>query len=130
MNQKLISLLLISCFISNVSLAECNFSTGVTRLEDGSYKYSKECHIKVGEMKQDLEIANKQVEQLNKVIELKDLALSKSNERVALWMDTTYKLEDRLNKIEGLQSKNHFLYFGLGVVTAIGAAYAASKLIR
>lgn len=130
MNQKLTSLLLISCFISNVSLAECNFSTGVTRLEDGSYKYSKECHIKVGEMKQDLEIANKQVEQLNKVIELKDLALSKSNERVALWMDTTYKLEDRLNKIEELQSKNHFLYFGLGVVTAIGAAYAASKLIR
>lgn len=127
--KKLISTILIVSCLSNVALADCDFST-VTKLEDGSYKYSKECHIKVGEMKRDLDIANKQVKLLNDSLELKDLALSKSNERIALWMDTTYKLEDRLNKIDELRSKNNWIYFGLGAVFTGLAVWGAGQLVK
>lgn len=128
--KKTISTILAMCMISNVALADCNFATDIETLPDGRRAYSKECHIKVGEMKRDLEIANKQVETLNKAIELKDLAMAKSNERVELWMNTTYKLEDRLNKIDSLQSKNNWIMFGLGVVVTGAAVWGAGQLVR
>lgn len=109
-------------------MADCDFSTGIKPNPDGSYTYTKECHIKVGEIKQDLDVTKTQVVELKKAIELKDLALKLSDERVNLWMDTSLKLETRLNKIEDLKSKNELLYFGLGVATTVLAVWAAGQL--
>lgn len=128
--KKLISTVLAMCMISNVALAECNWKTDIETLPDGRRAYSTECHIKVGEMKRDLETANQQVVVLTKAIELKDLAYAKSNERLELWMNTTYKLEDRLNKIDSLQAKNSWLMFGLGVVVTSAAVWGAGQLRR
>lgn len=126
--MKVISLFVLVSFMGNLALADCDFSTGITRNEDGSYRYSKECHTKVGVMKQDLQVAQEQLEGYKKAIELKDLALVKTEQRVQLWTDTTFKLEDRITKIDELQSKNNILYFGLGVVFTGLAVWGAGQL--
>lgn len=128
--MKKISLLVLLSFISNVALADCDWSTGVTKLPDGSFKYSAECHIKVGETVRDLDIAKNQIVDYKKAIELKDLALQKSDERVNLWMDTSYKLQDRMAAIDSIQSKNNWLHFGLGVVFTGLAVWGAGQLRR
>jgi len=126
--KKLISLILILVSFSNVALADCDFSTGITRNDNGSYTYSRDCHIKVGSMKLDLEAANKQLTEYNKVIELKDLALSKGNERSDLWMNTSFKLQDRMNAIDDLKGKNQLLMFFAGVAITSLAVWGAGNL--
>lgn len=128
--NKIVSFVLLLTILSNVAFADCDFSSGITLLPNGNFEYSRECHLKVGQIKSDLGIANKQITDLNTALQLKDLALKKSDERVELWMGTTYKLEDRVSKIDELGSKNNLLYFGLGALTVIGAGFMAGKLIH
>lgn len=125
--KKVITLVLSIFMFSNVALADCDFKTGITE-KDGSYLYTKECHIKVGEMKRDLGIANEQVKKLNLSLNLKDEALRRANERADLWMDTSYKLEKRVETMDNLYQRNKWLYFGLGVLATSAAVYAAGQL--
>lgn len=128
--KKIASFILMLCFASNLAFAECDFSTGITPLGDGTFKYSGECHRKVGQLQQENKTKDAQLADLTKAIELKDLAISKADQRTQLWMDTSYKLEDRLNKIDELRSKNEVLYFALGVVFTGAAVWGASQLVR
>ena len=130
MIKKSVLVLVAMSLFSNLAFGECDFSTGITPLSDGGYRYSKECHIKVGENKRDLDIANKQVENLNKALDLKTLALDKSDQRIDLWRDTTFRLEDRINKIDDTYKANQWLYFGLGALTMFAAGYVAAKAIQ
>lgn len=125
--RKFIATILIAC-VPYAAMAECDFRTGVSRNDNGTYTYTKECHVKVGEMKQDLEIVQEQNSKLTKALELKDLALAKSDERADMWQHTTFKLEDRINTIDSMRSTNQWIMFGLGMATMFGATYAASKL--
>lgn len=125
--MKKFSFLLIISLFSNLAFADCDYSK-IVHNPDGSYTYSKELHLCVGQMKQDLEVAQGQVVEYKKAIELKDLALKISDERVTLWTDTSYKLETRLNKIEELKSRNELLYFGVGVGLTILSVWAAGQL--
>lgn len=127
--KRFLCTILVFSFFSNVAMAECDFSTGITKTETG-YLYTKECHVKVGEMKQDLKIANEQNEKLTKALDLKDFAITKADQRADMWMNTTYKLEDRINTIDQMRSTNQWVAFGLGALTMFAAAYAASQLQR
>jgi len=127
--KRILCTILALSFFSNVALAECDFSAGITKTADG-YLYTKECHVKVGEMKQDLKIANEQNEKLTKALDLKDFAITKADQRADMWMNTTYKLEDRINTIDQMRSTNQWVAFGLGALTMFAAAYAASQLQR
>ena len=113
-------LMIVVILMNNLAYAECDFATGIVKKEDG-YLYTKDCHIRVGQLV-------KENENLTKAIELKDLAISKNQERVNLWMDTTYKLEDRVNKMEEIKSQSQFLYFGLGIVSAVAVGYGVARL--
>jgi hypothetical protein len=127
---KMICSVLLGCSILvNTAQADCDWSK-IKDNGDGTYTYSKELHLCVGNLVQDNKVKTQQIADLNQAITLKDLALSKENERIKMWMDTSYALEDRLTKIDSLEKKNDWLYFGLGVVTAVGAGYMASKLIH
>ena len=127
--KNLISFVVGITMLSNIALADCDYSK-VISLPDGTYLYSKELHICVGTMKRDLGIAQQQITDLNQALTLKDLAIKKTEDRVNLWMDTTYKLEDRLNKIDELSRKNDWMYFGLGVVTTGLAVWGAGQLVK
>lgn len=128
--KKLLALILAASLLSNVCYAACDFKTGVVKNEDGSRTYTKECHVAVGEMKQDLEIETEKNAKLNKALNLKDLVIEKADQRADLWMNTTFKLEDRITKIDEMQSTNKWIAFGLGLAVAWGTTYIAVQALR
>lgn len=125
--KKLISYSLLIMMSANIALADCDYSK-VVKNGDGTFTYTKELHICVGQMKQDLEIATSQIVDYKKAIELKDLAIKLSGDRSDLWMNTSFKLQDRMNTIEDLKSKNNWLYYGLGIASGFVAVWAAGQL--
>lgn len=125
--KKLISLIIAFSMFSHIAYADCDFKTGITPNDNGSYTYTKDCHLKVGEMKRDLETANKQIDLFKTSLDYKDLALKRADERADLWMNTAFKLEDRVNTLDQMRKTNEWLYFGLGVLTVFAAGYAARQ---
>jgi hypothetical protein len=79
-------------------------------------------------MKLDLEDREAQVQALTKSIELKDLAIKTHEQRADLWMNTSFKLEDRVNTIERYNDTNKWLYFGLGIVVTGLSVWGAGQL--
>lgn len=129
--KKAITLLVtISLLISNLAFADCDFSTGITKGPNNTYIYTEGCHIRVGELVQENKTKDAQVADLLKAISMKDLALTASDQRAQLWNDTSIKLEDRIQKVDTLTSKNDVLYFGLGVLTTIAVAWATSRVTK
>jgi hypothetical protein len=126
--MKMLSILLALCMVSNTAFADCNFSTDITKQADGTYSYTKECHIKVGQLVQDNKTKDQQISDLNQAITLKDLAITKSDQRAQMWMDTSFKLEDDVQKMNKFKSDNQWIYFGLGVLTVFAAGMATSSL--
>lgn len=109
--------------------ADCDYAN-VVKNGDGTFTYSKELHLCVGNMKQDLSIATQQNDKLGKALDLKDLAITKADQRADLWQASTFKLEDRINAIDEMKDKNNWMYFGLGVLTMFAAGYVASQAYR
>jgi len=116
--KKLIALILL--FSLNAQ-ANCDWSKGITPGPNKTFIYSEECHQEVGKLVQ----ANKD---LQKAIQLKDLAIQQSDTRVALWEKTADNEQDRLIKMDSEEKHNEILYFALGVATTFLAGYAAAKL--
>lgn len=126
--MKLISIVLALSLFGNIAFANCDYSD--IKKVDGGYLYTKELHLCVGEMKQDLEIEQKRTVKLTEALTFKDLAIDNANKRADLWMNTSFKLEDRINTIDELRSRNQWLYFGLGVLTVFAAGYAAKQIYQ
>lgn len=126
--MKIVSLSIILTLILNqVALADCDFSKGITEVT-GGYLYTKECHQKVGKMTEDLKDREVQVEKLTKSIELKDLSIQFNEKRADMWLNTSSKLEDRLNTIERFNATTNFLFFGLGMVFMGAAVWSAAQI--
>jgi hypothetical protein len=124
-------LLLVFIFLfSQISFGNCEFSTGISPMPDGTYRYTKECHIAVGEMKYNLGLTETKLDKLNKALEYKDLALDKADERIERWRNLSLKLEDRLETVDSARKTNEWLYFGLGALTVFMSGYMASQLIH
>lgn len=132
--KKLISLIVLIAFYSQVVLANpnaanCDWKTGIKILPDGNFEYSADCNLKVGLLVQENQTQAQQIQDYQKAIQLKDLALKMSDDRATLWTNTSKDLEDRLQKVDTEEKHNQWLYFSLGVATTFLAAYGASKLI-
>lgn len=113
--------------LANPALADCDWSK-IKNNGDGTYTYSKDLHICVGEMKQDVEIKDKQIQDFRAAIGLKDTALALAEQRTQLWMDTSFKMNDRLNTIENMRSTNNWMYFGLGALTVLATGFMVAEL--
>lgn len=114
------------CFIlllSSSAQATCDWKTGITPGPNDTFIYTKECHLKVG----GLVKAN---QDLTQALQLKDLALTKSDERIQLWTKTAEDEQDRIAKLSSEQKHTDWLYFGLGVLTVIGTGFVTAKLIH
>lgn len=126
--KNLVISLMAFCTFSQSVLADCDFSTGITKGPNKTFTYTEACHQKVGALVQDDKIKTQQLDDLNKAITLKDLALKDSDQRAQDWMNTSGTLEKRVQEIDKLEETNKFLYFGLGVLATGFAAYTAAKL--
>lgn len=127
--NKIISGFLLICFLSNTTLADCDWSK-IVKNSDNTYTYPEQLHLCVGQLVQDNATKDRQISDLNQAIQLKDLALTKSDARMQLWMDTSDKLQNRLTTIDELAKKNEWLMFGLGALTVIGAGFIVSKTLH
>ena len=114
--------------VTQSALANCNPRTDIVEQSNGSFTYSVECHMEFGKLKKNESIREEQVKHLNKSIELQDLALSKANQRIENWQTATYKVEDRLLKLEKSTDTMKWIYFGLGIVVTGAAVWGAGQL--
>jgi len=129
--KKMVSLLMLLTFIPSIALADtskCDW-TQIKNNGDGTYTYSKALYLCTGQLVLDNKTQATQITDLTKAIQLKDLALQNSDARVALWMNTSQQMEERIQKIDSLEKKNDFLYFGLGALAVIGAGFMTARLI-
>lgn len=124
---KRIVILVCALQIANPALG-CEFSKDIQRNEDGTYTYTRDCHVEVGKKLDELDIRLLQIEDLKSSLDLKDLALQKSEERIELWRETSFKLEDRVNKIEKYKSQQQWYWFALGIVVTGAAVWSAGQL--
>jgi hypothetical protein len=125
--ERLVSLILVLCTLSNLSFADCDWST-IKKNVDGSYIYSSTLNLCVGNMVQDNKVKTKQIDDYIKAITMKDLMIQESDKKAQVWSDTSAKLEDRLQKVDSLEKKNDWLWFGLGILVTGAAVFGASKL--
>lgn len=126
--KKIISLFLLISLFSNFAFADCDWSL-IKSNQDGSYTYSKELHVCVGNLIQTNKVLAAQVDDLTKAIQLKDLAITKSDERVNVWMNSSLKLEDSLTKVQSFQAGNSALWFGLGVAATVLSVFVTAKAL-
>jgi hypothetical protein len=112
------------------SFAACDFANDIKAMPDGTYSYTRDCHVEVGKRVKRLALVEQQVVELEKTIELKDLALVKQKERADLWMDTSFKMNDKLQAYEAASSKSDWVHFGLGVAVTVLSVWAAGQLVQ
>lgn len=128
--SKLFYIIILLSILSYSLFADtCDWSK-IQKNADGTYTYSKTLHVCVGQTVQDNKIKDEQVSKLTEAISLKDLAIQKADQRTQLWMDTSEKLENRMQKVDELVKGNERLYFILGVVTTGAAVFLAAKAIK
>lgn len=125
--KKLISFLAAISLFSNVCFADCKFNDLVHN-PDGTVTYSKADHLCVGQMVQDSAVKAKQVDDLNKAVQLKDLTITTADQRADNWMNTSLKLEENVQKMNSLQRDEFWISFGLGVLATFAAGMAAASL--
>jgi len=115
--------------VSDMAWADCDWNTGITPGPNHTYVYSEDCHLAVGNLVQSNKTQTKQITDLTKAIQLKDLALTAADSRTILWQNASDKELNSLNTIQSDQKRSDWLYFGLGAITVLGAGYMAAKLI-
>lgn len=126
---KLIKTLLIVCLSLlsvNRCLADCDFST--IKKSGNKFLYPAECHLKVKDLIDKNKLRKEKISNLESRMELKDLALNKTEDRVKLWQETSYELEKRVMRLHEFQSYDDWLYFGLGFLAAGASVWAAGQL--
>ena len=127
MKRIVLCIILMVSLASHSVLASCN-PKDIVEQANGTYIYPVDCHVDYGRLRQNEEARKKQVEHLKESIKLKDLALDYSNKRIETWQQATYKVEDRLIKLERNNDKLKWIYFGLGIVVMGGAVWGAGQL--
>lgn len=113
-----------------ISFADCSFKDDIKKNQDGTYTYSRDCHVEVGRDLEELDIRKEQNEVYKKIVTLKDLQIEDYQKRSDLWKNTSVDLSDRLSKIENTRNTDKILYFGLGIATMVLSAYTASKIMK
>lgn len=127
--KKLIALIAAFSVFSSTCFATCDWSK-ITKNPDGTYVYSQALNLCVGQTVQDNATKDKQIQDYKKAIDLKDLAITKSDARAQNWMDTSLKLEDNVQKMDSLKKQNEWIWFGIGILSAIGLGMTAAQLSR
>jgi len=125
--KKLICVILSLLMFSNICFADCDWAQ-IKKLPDGGYEYSPALNLCVGQLVQTNAVQTQQLQDLGKAIQLKDLALTNSDARVALWQKSSDDELSRLNTIQSDEKHSDWLFFGLGVATTFLAGYTAAKL--
>ena len=125
--MRIISFLIIFLFSFNL-LAECKWSD-IKKTNEG-YVYPIECHAEVGKIIKENEKRKEEIKELRAALTLKDLTINKFEQRIVLWRDTSYKLEDRLMKQHKYSSYQNWIYFIGGVGLTVLSGWAMGQAAK
>lgn len=125
--MRFVSIFVIFCTLCNSAFGSCDW-TKIKKNPDNTYTYSEALHRCVGNLVQDNQVKAQQIADLNKALTMKDLALQEADKRATLWSNTSENLEGRLQKVDSLEKNNQWLFFGIGVLATVAAAYTANKV--
>jgi hypothetical protein len=121
--KKIFSIVFLVATIPSIAFADCDWSLGIKPLADGGYEYSKDCNERVG-------VVVQQNLDLQKAIKADQDALAVADQRTQNWIDTSLKLEDRVQKVDTIQKQSAWLWFGLGALSIIAAGFGAAQVSR
>lgn len=124
--NKIILFLMLFFFIPQ-AFCDCDWSK-IKVNADGSRTYPLDLHLCVGQLVKQVPLLQQEIVDLNKTITLDQLALKDEQTRTQLWLDTSLKLTDQVNKYESLKSSNNLLYYGLGVATIVLSAWVVGQV--
>lgn len=127
-NSILIAVTIFSLIFSTTVQAECDPAKDIRKLDAQTYAYSVGCHIFVGETIEELGRLKTQNKSLYASIDFYQQALAKSEQRTQLWMDTTFKTQDQLNKFQSASELDGWVKFGLGVGVTVLSVWASGQL--
>lgn len=122
-------LILFSFLLTQIEASEfpCKRDSGITKVE-GGYLYTEACHVAVGNLVETNKNKEQQITHLKKALELKDLALTKSEERAELWKSAALDLESKYAWNTRLDKYENWLFFGLGIAVTAIAVKGAGEL--
>ena len=121
--------LLVNLLALQIAFA-CDFSKGVTENPDGTFKYTRECHIEAGKKIKGYGILEEKNFELEKQVSLKDMIITKHEERTAMWMDTSLKLNDKLQTYDRLATSDRWTSFAIGFGAALLSIYVSDQALR
>jgi hypothetical protein len=121
---KKIVYLVTSLFLATAQAIDCDYST-IKKLENGSYEYSKNCHIHIGQKLEELDLRQEQVKHLGLSTDYYKKAYEMQEDRVNSWMKTSLELDKELQAQKKFSDWEKAAYFGLGILVMYGAAQAA-----
>lgn len=101
--------------------AECDTST-IKKQADGSYSYTKDCHVSVGEALGELDLRREEVKLLRGSLTDMNAAYGIQQKRAESWLDTSLKLEDTIQRQKRINDLEKWLWFGAGCLLMYGAA--------
>jgi hypothetical protein len=123
--------LVFALFLNSVpSNAKCDWSNDIKENPNGTFTYTRECHIEVGKNFKSVSLLNEKVELLEKKLDLKDFQITRYEERTQLWMDTSFKLNDKLMTYEATKKNDFWISFGLGILTTIATGYLFNEISK
>lgn len=108
----------------------CDFSKDIKQNSDGSYTYSRECHIEAGKAVKRVSLLEEKIDLVDKKLELKDLMITKQEDRTQLWIQTSMDMHEKLQKYEDSRRREGWLNFGLGVGVTILSVWAAGQITK
>lgn len=128
---KYVSLLLIGSLLSVSVMAECVPKNDISEdSKTGKFTYSLDCHLEFGKIRQTEKQRLDEIDHLKSSIQMKDMALDLADKRIENWKDATYKMEDRIMKLDKTNDNMKILYFGLGIVVTGLAVWGAGHLAK
>jgi hypothetical protein len=104
---------------------ECN-TADLKHNADGTVLYTKDCHKRVGEVVEELELRKEQVKQLNLSVDFYKKGYDIQDQRAKDWMNTSIQLDKELQRQKTFSSLEKVGYFILGVVV-VGVAAQTLK---
>lgn len=93
---------------------------------DGTVLYTKDCHKRVGEIVEELELRQEQVKKLNLSVDFYKQGYDIQDQRAKDWMNTSIQLDKELQRQKTFSSLEKVGYFVLGVLV-VGVAAQAVK---
>lgn len=124
--MRIVSFLL-ALLISSFSFADCDFSKIISN-SDGSYQYSKELHICVGQLVKDSKTKDAQILDLYGAVDKYKQTIATDEIRIQNLMDSLGKISERIDKAQQYQNSNDTLKYVIGAAAAYLSVWGAGQL--